>query len=292
MDEKTVILGLMGMGGVFTGLSVLALGLFFLPQLLHKIGVDKDLQKSPPAGGDAPPPSPEPAAASAPEEAAPPAAGEPPGEGGPGASPVQPWRLGEGPFGRPDASRWIGPAFRAAFQAGGAAPSSAVEVKVAGKPFQVTFLSLEGSVARVEVNGRELVLDLGDLPQDLAPAAPAVVPRERAPRPKPAAPKRKKATVAAPKPPPASTPAATPAPAAEPGGMVAVRAPIPGTVNRIDIGAGDAIEKGQLIFLLEAMKMDNEICAPAAGVVKEVKVQMKDAVRQGDIMALIEPQEG
>jgi glutaconyl-CoA decarboxylase len=166
-----------------------------------------------------------------------------------------------------------------------------VEVKVAGKPFRVAFGSLEGSVARVSVNGRELVLDLGELPDEVAVPAAAPVPRapasrrKAAPRPKP-----KRATVRAPA--PAPTPAPGGAPAVDTGGMVPVPAPIPGTVNRIDIKAGDAVEKGQLVFLLEAMKMDNEICAPAAGTVKEVKVGMKDAVRQGDILALIEPKEG
>jgi len=57
-----------------------------------------------------------------------------------------------------------------------------------------------------------------------------------------------------------------------------LRAPMPGLIIKIMTKAGDHVDKGQGLIVLEAMKMENELCAPSAGIVRHVYVQEKDAV--------------
>ncbi len=65
---------------------------------------------------------------------------------------------------------------------------------------------------------------------------------------------------------PAQTaPAQAPAPAAVPAGGEKINSPMPGTILDIKVNTGDVIKKGDVIMILEAMKMENEIMAPCAG---------------------------
>ncbi len=74
--------------------------------------------------------------------------------------------------------------------------------------------------------------------------------------------------------------AAAPAPAAAPAapvstgtaGSVKISAPMPGTINRINVKVGDAVKQGDVLLVLEAMKMENDITAPQDGVVSSVEV--------------------
>ncbi|MBI2760059.1 MAG: acetyl-CoA carboxylase biotin carboxyl carrier protein subunit [Chloroflexi bacterium] len=61
-----------------------------------------------------------------------------------------------------------------------------------------------------------------------------------------------------------------------------------GRVVRVSVQAGDAVEAGDLLLILEAMKMENEIRAPRAGTVKEVRVAAGDRVSQGDALVVLE----
>ena len=75
---------------------------------------------------------------------------------------------------------------------------------------------------------------------------------------------------------PASAPKAAPAPAAAPkasgnAGAIAVKAPMPGNLIKVNVKVGDAVKKGDVLCVLEAMKMENDIMAPADGVVASVE---------------------
>ena len=79
---------------------------------------------------------------------------------------------------------------------------------------------------------------------------------------------------------PAPTPKSAPAPVAA--SAAAVKAPMAGTVNRVCVQVGDAVKKGQTLLVLEAMKMENDICAPADGTVTAVHVNEGASVAAGD----------
>ncbi len=71
-------------------------------------------------------------------------------------------------------------------------------------------------------------------------------------------------------------------------GSGSVTAPMQGTIVKILVAPGDAVEVGETVCLLEAMKMENAITAEKAGTVTEVKVAAGDAVGPGDVMVVIE----
>ena len=92
------------------------------------------------------------------------------------------------------------------------------------------------------------------------------------------------APVAAPA--PAAAPAAAPAPSGAQG-AVSVDAPMPGTVLRINVKAGDVVKAGQAIVVLEAMKMENEIAAPQDGTIASVNVSQGASVNTGDVLVTL-----
>lgn len=70
-------------------------------------------------------------------------------------------------------------------------------------------------------------------------------------------------------------------------GLVPVTAPLPGGVLDVKVGQGDTVQVGQIVAILEAMKMENEIPAPISGTVQEILVQKGSAVSQGDVLLVI-----
>ncbi len=64
--------------------------------------------------------------------------------------------------------------------------------------------------------------------------------------------------------------------------------PMPGTITEVHVDIGDAVEKGQTVCILEAMKMFNEMKAPADGTVKELHVKEGSKVTPSDLLAVIE----
>ena len=104
--------------------------------------------------------------------------------------------------------------------------------------------------------------------------------------PKAAAPAPKAAPAAAPKaaPAPAAAPKAAPAGAA---GAVAVTAPMPGKILGVKASAGQAVKRGQVLLILEAMKMENEIVAPQDGTVATINVAVGDSVEPGATLATL-----
>jgi len=86
---------------------------------------------------------------------------------------------------------------------------------------------------------------------------------------------------------PAAAPAASAAPAAAPGSGEKITAPMPGLVLRIDVKQGQAVKKNQVVMVLEAMKMENEIFAPCDGTVTSIAVTQGQQLASGDVLMTI-----
>ncbi len=89
---------------------------------------------------------------------------------------------------------------------------------------------------------------------------------------------------------PVAAPAAAPAPAAPkaaaPAGGTSVNAPMPGNVLDIKVANGASVKKGDVLVILEAMKMENEIVAPCDGVVTVVATK-GSTVNSGDVLVTL-----
>ncbi|MCX7746497.1 MAG: biotin/lipoyl-binding protein [Clostridia bacterium] len=87
---------------------------------------------------------------------------------------------------------------------------------------------------------------------------------------------------------PVAAPKAAPkADASVPAGAGTVTAPMPGTILKVNVNTGDTVKKGQVLLILEAMKMENEITAPQDGKVASVNVEKGSAVSVGDVLVSI-----
>ena len=127
----------------------------------------------------------------------------------------------------------------------------------------------------VTVNGVQYQVSVEEVAQGAAPAVAPVAPVAPV-----AAPVAPVAPVAAPVAP------AAPAPAAVQGsaGSTVIKAPMPGTILKVNFAVGAAVKKGDVLCVLEAMKMENDICAPADGTVASVNVTKGASVTTDDVL--------
>lgn len=123
---------------------------------------------------------------------------------------------------------------------------------------------------RVTVNGTAYEITVEAIDASEVKAAPVAAPAPAAP-------------VAEAAPAPAAAPAATPASAE--GETVA--SPMPGNILDVKVSAGTAVKKGDILLILEAMKMENEIMAPCDGTVASVNVQKGATVESGTVLCVI-----
>lgn len=114
---------------------------------------------------------------------------------------------------------------------------------------------------RITVNGVAYDVAVEEMGEGAAISAPAAAP-------KPAAPKA--------------------APAAAGAGAVKINSPMPGNILSVKASAGQAVKKGDVLMILEAMKMENEICAPQDGTIASVQVAAGDSVESGDVLVTMD----
>ena len=95
-------------------------------------------------------------------------------------------------------------------------------------------------------------------------------------------------TGAAPAAAPAVATAPAPAAAAAPAGGEQVTSPMPGTILSVNVAAGDAVKRGQVLMILEAMKMENEIMCPCDGKVVSVNTSKGSSVESGTLLCVIQ----
>ena len=124
-------------------------------------------------------------------------------------------------------------------------------------------VTLNGRTYEVEVEAGKAMLTDEYEAYAPAPAAPAAAPAA-----------------------PAAAPAAPAAPAVTAAGEP-VNSPMPGTILRVEVKEGDAVKSGQLLVVLEAMKMENEILAPKDGTVAQVVVQKGSHVETGSPLIVL-----
>lgn len=130
----------------------------------------------------------------------------------------------------------------------------------------------------ITVNGKAYDVQVEELGGTAAPVAAAAPAPTSVPAPAPAA----AAPAAAP------APAAEAAPAAPAAGTESICAPMPGTIVNIVVSAGAAVKSGDVLLVLEAMKMENEIMAPRDGVVAGVHVNKGDSVDSGKLLVSLQ----
>ena len=86
---------------------------------------------------------------------------------------------------------------------------------------------------------------------------------------------------------PVAAPAPAAAPVAAPAGGESVTSPMPGNILSVNVNVGDTVAEGQVLMILEAMKMENEIMAPKAGTITNVAVQKGATVESGTLLCVI-----
>ncbi|MCI8879357.1 MAG: acetyl-CoA carboxylase biotin carboxyl carrier protein subunit [Clostridiaceae bacterium] len=124
----------------------------------------------------------------------------------------------------------------------------------------------------VTVNGKEFEVEVEKGQAKAAYTGPAAAPVAAAPAVAPTA---------------AAAPAAAPVAAAPAGAGEALPSPMPGTILDVRCSAGQAAKSGDVLFILEAMKMENEICAPRDCTVTSVCVTKGTAVETGTALATL-----
>ena len=128
----------------------------------------------------------------------------------------------------------------------------------------------------ITVNGQAYEVEVEEIGGEPSfAAAPAAAP-VAAPAPAAAAPAPKAAPAPAPK-----------AAAAAPAGAEVISAPMPGNINDVRVSAGQQVKKGDILVILEAMKMENEIMAPHDGTVASVNVNKGATVNTGDTLVTL-----
>ena len=150
------------------------------------------------------------------------------------------------------------------------------QYKVKGVDYEVEIAEVEGNIAKVNVNGIPFEVEL-QKPINAAKHPTMGAPKVQAPQ--SAAPAAKPAVAQ-----PVEAPAA---PAAAPAAGTSVKAPLPGTIAEIRVQVGQQVNAGDIVLVLEAMKMQNNIEAETTGKVTSIQVKQGDSVMEGSVLLTI-----
>lgn len=137
---------------------------------------------------------------------------------------------------------------------------------IAGQPYDTTVNEIEPNVCEVTVNGTVFQVEIEK--QETVKKKPVVAPRPAATG--------------------AATTAAKPAAAPASAGTTVVKSPLPGSIVKVMVQAGQEIKKGDTLLTMESMKMENVIASEVTGKVKSVLVQPGQNVMQDDKLVEIE----
>ena len=127
-----------------------------------------------------------------------------------------------------------------------------------GTEFNVDVTDIEDNIANIEVNGTKYEVEIEKKVKQSK--TPKLIRPMVSGTPKPVIDKKEK------------------------GSSYPVKAPLPGNILSIAAKPGDIIKKGQLLLVMEAMKMENQVLAEKEGVVESIKVEPGQAVLQGDVL--------
>lgn len=133
--------------------------------------------------------------------------------------------------------------------------------KINGNEYSVEIKSMEENIAEIEVNGTPFQVELS---KEVKTSKTPKLVRS------------------------AVSPTTEKKPIKAPAGLSRIEAPLPGSIFKIITKEGDQVKKGDVLMIMEAMKMENNILAESEGTVKTIKVKEGDSVLQGDVLVEIE----
>lgn len=132
--------------------------------------------------------------------------------------------------------------------------------KINGNTYEVDVLNVEGQIAELEVNGTKYNVELDkEVPVVKTPTIvkkPLAQPKENKPLTSDAK-------------------------------LSSIKAPLPGNILTVKVKEGDEVKKGDVLLIMEAMKMENNVMADVSGVVKTLKIKEGDTVLQNDLLVEI-----
>ena len=137
--------------------------------------------------------------------------------------------------------------------------------KINGNESKVTVGEIKENIAHLEVNGTPYEVEMEEAPKP-EPVKPVVRPVAAAP----------------------AAPAASASPSRPAAGKGGVKSPLPGVILDVKVNVGDTVAKGDLLLILEAMKMENSIVADRDGKVTAINVKIGDSVLEGTDLVIIE----
>ena len=140
----------------------------------------------------------------------------------------------------------------------------AYKFKLNGKRYEANVVSDTDNIIEIELNGKRYAVEVEREQPKPRPAAPIITPTA------------------------AQMPSAPAQPQNKPAKVKKITSPLPGVVLNVKVQPGDAVKRGQVVMILEAMKMENEIEATDDGIVSSTSKSKGDSVMEGDTLIVLQ----